>query len=263
MGEVILKVNNLKKYYKSGSMFSKKSIVKALDGVSFELKKGETLGIVGESGCGKSTLAKAIIRLIEPTEGEIILNNRDFRKLSGRKLKNARKQIKMIFQDPYSSLNPRMTVRDIIGEPLDIAGSYKDIKERNGIIESTMETVGLDLSWANRYPHEFSGGQRQRLGIAKAIIQRPDVIICDEPVSALDVSIQAKIINLLLRLQRELNISYIFISHDLGVVKHIADRVIVMYKGRDVEEGDVEEIFEHPTHEYTKRLLSSIPVIQV
>lgn len=263
MGEVILKVNNLKKYYKSGSMFSKKSIVKALDGVSFELKKGETLGIVGESGCGKSTLAKAIIRLIEPTEGEIILNNRDFRKLSGRKLKNARKQIKMIFQDPYSSLNPRMTVRDIIGEPLDIAGSYKDMKERNGIIESTMETVGLDLSWANRYPHEFSGGQRQRLGIAKAIIQRPDVIICDEPVSALDVSIQAKIINLLLRLQRELNISYIFISHDLGVVKHIADRVIVMYKGRDVEEGDVEEIFEHPTHEYTKRLLSSIPVIQV
>ena len=263
MGEVILKVNNLKKYYKSGSMFSKKSIVKALDGVSFELKKGETLGIVGESGCGKSTLAKAVIRLIEPTEGEIILNNRDFRKLSGRKLKNARKQIKMIFQDPYSSLNPRMTVRDIIGEPLDIAGSYKDIKERNGIIESTMEMVGLDLSWANRYPHEFSGGQRQRLGIAKAIIQRPDVIICDEPVSALDVSIQAKIINLLLRLQRELNISYIFISHDLGVVKHIADRVIVMYKGRAVEVGDVEEIFEHPTHEYTKRLLLSIPVIQV
>ena len=263
MGEVILKVNNLKKYYKSGSMFSKKSIVKALDGVSFELKKGETLGIVGESGCGKSTLAKAVIRLIEPTEGEIILNNRDFRKLSGRELKNARQQIKMIFQDPYSSLNPRMTVMDIIGEPLDIAGSYKDIKERNKIIESTMEMVGLDLSWANRYPHEFSGGQRQRLGIAKAIIQRPDVIICDEPVSALDVSIQAKIINLLLRLQKKLNISYIFISHDLGVVKHIADRVIVMYKGRDVEEGDVEEIFEHPTHEYTKRLLSSIPVIQV
>ena len=263
MSEILLKVNNLKKYYKSGSIFSKKSIVKALDGVSFELKRGETLGIVGESGCGKSTLAKSIIRLTEPTDGEIILNGRDFRKLSGGQLKEARKHIKMIFQDPYSSLNPRMTVRDIIGEPLDIAKICKSKDERNKLISDTMEMVGLDLSWANRYPHEFSGGQRQRLGIAKAIILRPDVIICDEPVSALDVSIQAKIINLLLKLQKDLNISYIFISHDLGVVKHIADRVIVMYGGRAVEEGDAKDIFEHPSHSYTKKLLSSIPHIQI
>lgn len=263
MSEILLKVNDLKKHYKSGSIFSKKSIVKALDGVSFELKRGETLGIVGESGCGKSTLAKSVIRLTEPTSGEIILNNKDFRKLKGRELKEARKGIKMIFQDPYSSLNPRMTVRDIIGEPMDIVKAYANKKERNEIILNTMEMVGLDLSWADRYPHEFSGGQRQRLGIAKAIILKPDVVICDEPVSALDVSIQAKIINLLLKLQRDLSISYIFISHDLGVVKHIANRVIVMYKGKTVEEGNVEDIFNHPSHEYTKTLLASIPRIQM
>lgn len=263
MSEILLKVNDLKKHYKSGSIFSKKSIVKALDGVSFELKRGETLGIVGESGCGKSTLAKSVIRLTEPTSGEIILNNKDFRKLKGRELKEARKGIKMIFQDPYSSLNPRMTVRDIIGEPMDIVKAYANKKERNEIILNTMEMVGLDLSWADRYPHEFSGGQRQRLGIAKAIILKPDVVICDEPVSALDVSIQAKIINLLLKLQRDLSISYIFISHDLGVVKHIANRVIVMYKGKTVEEGDVDDIFNHPSHEYTKTLLASIPRIQM
>lgn len=263
MSEILLKVNDLKKHYKSGSIFSKKSIVKALDGVSFELKRGETLGIVGESGCGKSTLAKSVIRLTEPTSGEIILNNKDFRKLKGRELKEARKGIKMIFQDPYSSLNPRMTVRDIIGEPMDIVKAYANKKERNEIILNTMEMVGLDLSWADRYPHEFSGGQRQRLGIAKAIILKPDVVICDEPVSALDVSIQAKIINLLLKLQRDLSISYIFISHDLGVVKHIANRVIVMYKGKTVEEGDVDDIFNHPSHEYTETLLASIPRIQM
>ena len=262
MSEVLLKVSNLKKYYNSGSLFQKKKTLKALDGVSFELHRGETLGIVGESGCGKSTLAKSVIRLIEPTSGEIILGDKDFRKLSGQNLKEARKHIKMIFQDPYSSLNPGMTVNEIIGEPLDIAKAYKDIEERNKKIENTMETVGLDLSWKNRFPHEFSGGQRQRIGIAKAIILNPDIVICDEPVSALDVSIQAKIINLLLRLQRELNISYIFISHDLSVVRHIADRVMVMYGGKVVEEGITEDIFSNPKDDYTKTLLESIPYIR-
>ncbi|MBQ8160582.1 MAG: dipeptide ABC transporter ATP-binding protein [Clostridia bacterium] len=261
MSEPILRVRNLKKYYKSGSMFGKKETVRAVDGVSFELNHGETLAIVGESGCGKSTAVKALIRIVEPTDGEILLEGEDFRTLSGAKLQAARRNIKMIFQDPYSSLNPRMTVRDIIAEPIDIDHAWKTRQEREEIVLNTMQEVGLDPSYADRYPHEFSGGQRQRIGIARAIIQRPKVVICDEPVSALDVSIQAKIINLLREIQRKQDISYIFISHDLGVVEHIANRILVMYLGHVVEEGRTEDIFAHPAHPYTRLLLNSIPKI--
>lgn len=205
---------------------------------------------------------RSILRITEPTEGEVLLHGRDLRKLKRHDLQKARSSIKMIFQDPYSALNPRMTVRDIIGEPLDIAKAYSDRKERERKILQTMDLVGLDRSFAGRYPHEFSGGQRQRIGIARAIILRPEIIICDEPVSALDVSVQAKIINLLNDLQDKLGISYIFISHDLGVVKHIADRIAVMYKGQIVEEGDKNQIFQSPKNEYTKLLLSSVPKIR-
>ena len=212
MSETILQVKNLKKYYMVGrkGLFGEKEYVKSVDGVSFELHRGETLAIVGESGCGKSTTVKSLIRVTEPTSGEVILNGQDFLKLQGEELKKARRNIKMIFQDPYSSLNPRMTVRDIIGEPADIEHCYKTEEEREKLILDTMEMVGLNRDFADRYPHEFSGGQRQRIGIARAIILKPEIIICDEPVSALDVSVQAKIINLLKELQQKLNISYIF-----------------------------------------------------
>ncbi|MCI5723451.1 MAG: dipeptide ABC transporter ATP-binding protein [Erysipelotrichaceae bacterium] len=261
MSEVILEVKHLKKYYQRGGLFRKKENIKAVDDVSFTLHRKETLAIVGESGCGKSTTVKSIMRLTEPTEGSVLLLGQEFTKLEGDSLKEARKHLKIIFQDPYSSLNPRKTVRDIIGEPLDIEHAYKTRKQREERILETMELVGLDPSWIKRYPHEFSGGQRQRIGIARAIILRPDIVICDEPVSALDVSIQAKIINLLKQLQKELDISYIFISHDLGVVKHIADRILVMYLGHVVEEGSSDDIFNHPSHPYTRTLLNSIPVI--
>ncbi len=262
MSDVILEVKDLKKHFSvRNGIFGKKDVIKSVDGISFTLHKGETLAIVGESGCGKSTSMRSILRITEPTAGEIILNGVDLRKLKGKELKSARQGIKMIFQDPYSALNPRMTVKDIIGEPLDIAGTCKTRGERTEIILETMDMVGLDRSYADRYPHEFSGGQRQRIGIARAIILKPQVIICDEPVSALDVSVQAKIINLLKDLQVKLGISYIFISHDLGVVKHIADRICVMYKGKFVEEGLKSEIFINPKNDYTKLLLSSVPQI--
>ena len=261
--ETILQVKNLKKYYMVGrkGLFGEKEYVRSVDGVSFELHRGEKLAIVGESGCGKSTTVKSLLRVVEPTDGEVILNRQDFLKLKGADLKKARRNIKMIFQDPYSSLNPRMTVRDIIGEPADIEHVYKTEEEREKLILDTMEMVGLNKDFADRYPHEFSGGQRQRIGIARAIILRPEIVVCDEPVSALDVSVQAKIINLLKELQAKMNISYIFISHDLGVVKHIADRVLVMYQGHVVEEGTRDEIFENPKNDYTKLLLASIPEI--
>ncbi len=261
MGQPVLKVEHLKKYYpiRKGAFSKEKAVVKACDDVSFELYAGETLGIVGESGCGKTTTIQSVIRLIEPTGGAILLNGRDFRAMKGAELKQARQKMKLIFQDPYSSLNPRMTVKEIISEPLEIAGVCPDKAERDRRVLETMEQVGLDPSYQNRYPHEFSGGQRQRVGIARAIVLRPDVVICDEPVSALDVSIQAKIINLLRRFQRELNLAYIFISHDLGVVRHIADRVLVMYLGRVVEEGDSKELFARPLHPYTRALLDSVP----
>lgn len=263
MSEIILEVQNLKKYYQQGSLFQKKESVKAVDDVSFVLHRKETLAIVGESGCGKSTTVKSIIRLTEPTSGKVILHGEDFTSLKGNALREARKKLKIIFQDPYSSLNPRMTVRDIIAEPIDIEKTSKTRGEREEMVLETMQLVGLDPTWINRYPHEFSGGQRQRIGIARAIILKPDIVICDEPVSALDVSIQAKIINLLKQLQEELNISYIFISHDLGVVKHIADRILVMYLGHVVEEGTSEDIFHHPSHPYTQTLLNAIPTIGV
>lgn len=261
MSETILQVKNLKKYYMVGrkGLFGEKEYVKSVDGVSFELHRGETLAIVGESGCGKSTTVKSLIRVTEPTSGEVILKGQDFLKLKGEELKKARRNIKMIFQDPYSSLNPRMTVRDIIGEPADIEHCYKNEEERENLILDTMEMVGLNKDFADRYPHEFSGGQRQRIGIARAIILKPEIIICDEPVSALDVSIQAQILNMLVELQKELGLSLLFISHDIGVVRFISDRIGVMYLGTLMEETETEELFEHPLHPYTEALFEAVP----
>ncbi|WP_294578530.1 ABC transporter ATP-binding protein [uncultured Thomasclavelia sp.] len=261
--DVLLKVEHLKKHYpiKSSSLKRSKGVVKAVDDISFEVKVGETFGIVGESGCGKSTMGKSVIRLIEPTSGKIILDGQDFGSLKGKDLKKAREKIKLIFQDPYASLNPRMTVKDIIGEPIDIAKVYKTKKERDDRIIEVMKEVGLNLDYLYRYPHEFSGGQRQRIGIARAIALQPKLIICDEPVSALDVSIQAKIINLLKELQQNLGIAYIFISHDLSVVKHIADRVGVMYLGNMMEMADKHSLYKNPLHPYTQALFSAIPKI--
>ena len=261
--EPVLRVSHLKKYYTYGNGFlsPKKTVIKAVDDVSLSLYPGETLAIVGESGCGKSTTAKSIIRITEPTEGSITLHGQDFGHLSGKELKSARQKIKMIFQDPYSALNPRMTVRDIIAEPIDISGSYRTQSEREMKVLEACDMVGLNRDYLSRYPHEFSGGQRQRIGIARAIIEKPEVILCDEPVSALDVSIQAKVINLLKELQKKLGVSYIFISHDLSVVRHVADRVMVMYLGHVVEEGSRDDIFNSPKHPYTRILLDSIPSI--
>ena len=260
--DVLLKVEHLKKYYpiKSSSLSKSKGYVKAVDDISFEVHVGETFGVVGESGCGKSTMGRSIIRLTEPTSGTITLDGEDFGKLKGNDLKKAREKIKLIFQDPYASLNPRMTVKDIIAEPIDIAKVYKNKEERDERIIEVMNQVGLNLDYMSRYPHEFSGGQRQRIGIARAIALQPKLIICDEPVSALDVSIQAKIINLLKDLQKELGIAYIFISHDLSVVKHIADRVAVMYLGKIVEVTTADKLYENPKHPYTEALMSAIPI---
>ena len=259
--DILLKVEHLKKYYpvKSSSLKRSNGFVKAVDDISFDVKVGETFGIVGESGCGKSTMGKSVIRLIEPTDGKVILDGQDFTALKGKELKKARENIKLIFQDPYASLNPRMTVKDIIGEPIDIAKIYKTKKERDDRIIEVMKQVGLNLDYLYRYPHEFSGGQRQRIGIARAIALQPKLIICDEPVSALDVSIQAKIINLLKELQQKLGIAYIFISHDLSVVKHIADRVGVMYLGNMMEMADKKALYSNPLHPYTQALFSAIP----
>ncbi|MFR3042576.1 MAG: ABC transporter ATP-binding protein [Thomasclavelia spiroformis] len=261
--DILLKVEHLKKYYpvKSSSLKRSNGFVKAVDDISFDVKVGETFGIVGESGCGKSTMGKSVIRLIEPTDGKVILDGQDFTALKGKELKKARENIKLIFQDPYASLNPRMTVKDIIGEPIDIAKISKTKKERDDRIIEVMKQVGLNLDYLYRYPHEFSGGQRQRIGIARAIALQPKLIICDEPVSALDVSIQAKIINLLKELQQKLGIAYIFISHDLSVVKHIADRVGVMYLGNMMEMADKKALYSNPLHPYTQALFSAIPKI--
>ena len=261
--DILLKVEHLKKYYpvKSSSLKRSNGFVKAVDDISFDVKVGETFGIVGESGCGKSTMGKSVIRLIEPTDGKVILDGQDFTALKGKELKKARENIKLIFQDPYASINPRMTVKDIIGEPIDIAKIYKTKKELDDRIIEVMKQVGLNLDYLYRYPHEFSGGHRQRIGIARAIALQPKLIICDEPVSALDVSIQAKIINLLKELQQKLGIAYIFISHDLSVVKHIADRVGVMYLGNMMEMADKKALYSNPLHPYTQALFSAIPKI--
>ena len=257
----LLRVEHIKKYYsmKTSSFSARKGFVKAVDDISFDLMAGQTLGIVGESGCGKSTLGRSIIRLIEPTEGKIYLDDEDFTALKGQALKEARKKIKLIFQDPYASLNPRMTVKDIISENIDIAKVYPNKKERDERVMQIMEQTGLNLDFMGRYPHEFSGGQRQRIGIARAIVLQPKGVICDEPASALDVSIQAKIINLLKELQASMGLSYIFISHDLSVVKHIADRVGVMYLGHMMEIADKKSLYYNPMNPYTQALISAIP----
>ncbi|NJP33248.1 ABC transporter ATP-binding protein [Micromonospora thermarum] len=262
-GETILAVENLVKHFPitRGVVFQKQiGAVKAVDGVSFELRRGETLGIVGESGCGKSTLARLLMRLEKPTSGKATLEGRDLFKASGAELRRLRRNMQMVLQDPYTSLNPRMTVGDIIGEPFEIHPEAAPKGSRQRRVQELLDVVGLNPEHINRYPHQFSGGQRQRIGIARALALRPEVIVCDEPVSALDVSIQAQVINLLEQLQDELGLSYIFIAHDLSVVRHISDRVAVMYLGRIVEIGTEDEIYERATHPYTQALLSAVPV---
>jgi oligopeptide/dipeptide ABC transporter ATP-binding protein len=257
----LLKVEGLKQYFpiKGGLLGRTVNHVKAVDDITFTIHEGETVSIVGESGCGKSTTGRAILRLEEPTEGKVSFNDVDLTSLSLRQMRKHRKDLQIIFQDPYASINPRQTVSDILNEAMTIQNSVPQKKRRKRIIE-LLETVGLNEYQADRYPHEFSGGQRQRIGIARALAVNPKLIICDEAVSALDVSIQAQVLNLLEELQEEFNLTYLFISHDLGVVRHISDRVIVMYLGKIVEIGEKEEIFEKPKHPYTKALLSAIPV---
>jgi oligopeptide/dipeptide ABC transporter ATP-binding protein len=262
-GETILSVDNLVKHFPitQGVLFQRQiGAVKAVDGVSFELRRGETLGVVGESGCGKSTLARLLMRLETPTSGRATLEGRDLFKASGGELRRLRRNMQMVMQDPYTSLNPRMTVGDIIGEPFEIHPDAAPKGSKQKRVQELLDLVGLNPEHINRYPHQFSGGQRQRIGIARALALRPEVIVCDEPVSALDVSIQAQVINLLKQLQAELGLSYIFIAHDLSVVRHIADRVAVMYLGRIVEIGTEDEIYERATHPYTQALLSAVPV---
>ncbi|WLD94786.1 ABC transporter ATP-binding protein [Alkalihalobacillus sp. AL-G] len=257
----ILEVSNLKMYFpiKAGVMQRTVGSVKAVDGISFRMQPGETLGIVGESGCGKSTLGRAIIRLYQPTRGNVIFKGRDITKLSESELrKTVRKQIQMIFQDPFASLNPRKTLENSIIEPLKTHGyPAQEQKER---VAELLDTVGLNATFANRYPHEFSGGQRQRIGIARALALNPDLVIADEPVSALDVSIQAQIINLMEDLQSKYNLTYLFISHDLGVVRHISDRVGVMYLGNMMELAEKNDLYKEPLHPYTQALLSAVPI---
>lgn len=254
----VLEVKNLTKFFKVKNSFfgSGHAVVRAVEDVSFTIKKGETLGLVGESGCGKTTTGRTIIRLYEPTEGKIIFEGEDITNVN---MKPYRKKIQMIFQDPYASLNPRMTVADIIGESLDIHRIAKGEARRDRIYE-LLETVGLSQEHSNRYPHEFSGGQRQRIGIARALAVQPELIICDEPISALDVSIQAQIVNMMEDLQDELGLTYLFIAHDLSMVKHISDRVGVMYLGKLIELADSNELYDKPLHPYTQALLSAVPV---
>jgi peptide/nickel transport system ATP-binding protein len=263
VGEALIEVEDLVKHFPltQGVVFKKHvGAVKAVDGVSFVLRRGETLGIVGESGCGKSTLARLLLRLETPTAGRVRLEGRDLAALSGAALRRARRHLQMVLQDPYTSLNPRMTVGDIVGEPFEIHPDVVPRAKRRDRVRELLDLVGLNPEHISRYPHQFSGGQRQRVGIARALALNPDIIVCDEPVSALDVSIQAQVINLLEHLQVELGLSYIFIAHDLSVVRHISDRVAVMYLGRIVEIGTRDEIYDRATHPYTQALLSAVPV---
>jgi oligopeptide/dipeptide ABC transporter ATP-binding protein len=260
--DVILKAENLVKHYpiKAGVLRRTAGHVKALDGVSFELYKGETLGIVGESGCGKSTLGRMLMRLEEPTDGKLIFDGVDVYSQKGTAMRKLRRDIQIVFQDPYTSLNPRMTVGDIVGEPFEIHTDVVPKRGRRQRVQELLDLVGLNPEHINRYPHQFSGGQRQRIGIARGLALNPKVIICDEPVSALDVSVQAQVVNLLGELQGRLGLAYIFIAHDLSVVRHISDRVGVMYLGKLVELGDEDQIYSRPTHPYTQALLSAVPL---
>ncbi|HEX9479785.1 MAG TPA: dipeptide ABC transporter ATP-binding protein [Methylomirabilota bacterium] len=260
--EPILQVKNLVKHFQiSGGLFGGGAgIVKAVDGVSFEIHRGETLGLVGESGCGKTTTGRCILRLEPPTSGEVVFEGRDMSKLSDAEMRGLRRRMQVIFQDPYSSLNPRMTVGQIISEPLGVHGIVPDRAARAARVQDLLRHAGLLPAMARRYPHELSGGQRQRVGIARALAMEPSLIICDEPVSALDVSIQAQIINLLEELQAEFGLTYLFVAHDLSVVRHISDRVAVMYLGKIVEITDRKSLYEDPQHPYTKALLSAVPI---
>lgn len=255
MSDVILQVRDLKKYFKTN-----KGVVHAVDGVSFDIEKGKTLGVVGESGCGKSTTGRAILRLIEPTAGQVIFDGVDVTKADRKTMKALRREMQIVFQDPFSSINPRMTVSQLIGEPIRISGMLKNRDEIENRVLELMETVGLAERLYNSYPHELDGGRRQRIGIARALAMNPKFIVCDEPVSALDVSIQAQILNLLKDLQQRMGLTYIFITHNLSVVNHVADEIAVMYLGTMVEKAPVEELFAHPMHPYTRALLSAIPV---
>lgn len=256
---ILLQVNGLKKYFNSNHRFLNKTsdCYKAVDDISFYIRKGETLGLVGESGCGKTTVGRMLLRLHKPTAGEILFEGKDIAWLSEKELLPYRKKIQMIFQDPYASLNPRMTVKDIVGEPIDIHNIAKG-REREGMIIDLLQRVGLNRDHSSRYPYEFSGGQRQRIGIARALAVKPDFIICDEPISALDVSIQAQIVNILDDLQDEFGLTYLFIAHDLSVVRYISDRVGVMYLGKLVEVAECKSLYKNPQHPYTRALLSSI-----
>lgn len=256
--ENLIEVKNLKEYFNINVGFLKSKPLKAVDDVSFAIKKGETLGLVGESGCGKTTVGRTLLHLYKPTGGEIWFDGKQIKTKAD--IKDFRKKATMVFQDPYSSLNPRMTVSDIIGEPLDVHKLYKTKEEREAKILELMEHVGLNSEHAARYAHEFSGGQRQRIGIARALAVNPSFIVCDEPVSALDVSIQAQVINMFDELQEKLGLTYLFIAHDLLVVRHISDRIAVMYLGKMVELADAKEIYDHPLHPYSKALMSAVPV---
>lgn len=257
----LIEIKNLQKFFpiKKGIFNKKPSFVKAVDDISFTINKGETLGLVGESGCGKTTTGRTIIKLYEPTSGQIIYDGNDIAKLSNKKMLPYRRKMQMIFQDPYASLNARMTVGDIIGEAIDIH-KLMSAKERNERVLYLLNKVGLNADHASRYPHEFSGGQRQRVGIARALAVQPEFIICDEPISALDVSIQAQVVNMLEDLQEDLGLTYLFIAHDLSMVKHISNKIGVMYLGKLVEIAESNELYRNPVHPYTKALLSAIPV---
>ena len=261
--EVLVRIENLKMYFPitQGIVFQRRvGDIKAVDDISFFIRKGETLGLVGESGCGKSTTGRCILQLYRPTGGDVYFEGENLCRMKGERLRRMRRKMQMIFQDPYASLNPRMTVGSIISEPLEVHNIYKNSRERRERVQELLEVVGLNPYFINRYPHEFSGGQRQRIGIARALAVQPSFIVCDEPISALDVSIQAQIINLLEELQEKFSLTYLFIAHDLSVVRHISDRVAVMYLGKIVELTDRTELYRNPLHPYTEALLSAVPI---